>query len=226
MKTIIRSISAILLFCLPVVLLSQFEASIKYGFNSSSVITKDAFDLIDNSKGSKLGHYVEGMGDYRIDRLFSVGIGVAYKEKGFTLSEKRDISIFGIGFPVGVKAELDVRAIEIPVRLKFRIVNPFVDAYVIGGGGYSINTASSINTSATVLGDINLADFNANNLVNNNEFFGSLGFGISKNLGRGSLFTEMRYDQAFENYTSDLVLDIPIKNRGFTVGVGYSMPLN
>jgi len=202
------------------------EASIKYGLNNSSVITKDVFDNIDHIKGPKTGHYVEGMIDYSIDNNWSIGGGLAYKEKGFSITQKTNVSVLGLDLPVGIKAELNVNAIEIPARIKYNISNPFVNAYVLAGGGYAIHTNSIVKTSANFIGDISVAEFGTDNLVNRNEFYGTLGIGLQKGMGHGRLFTEIIYNQSFENYTSELIVDIPVKNRGFTVGVGYSMPLN
>jgi hypothetical protein len=121
---------------------------------------------------------------------------------------------------------MDINALEIPIFVKYHIPTPWINTYIVAGGGYSFNLNSAINTRATVIGDIDLPSVNTSHLTNGNEVFGSFGVGFSKNAGAGKNFGEVKYEHAFENYTSDLLVDIPLKNRGFTVGVGYSMPLN
>lgn len=189
-------------------------------------MTDGVTDAIDFAKSPKPGHYAQATLDYRASRDFSLGMGLAYKEKGFRLEEIRHVSVFGLSVPVGARIDMDINALEIPVFIRYRIPNPLIEAYVTAGGGYSFNLNSTINTRATLIGDIDLPSVNISYLTNGNEVFGSVGLGFSKNAGLGKIFGEVKYEQSFENYTSDLLVDIPLKNRGFTVGVGYSMPLN
>ena len=205
---------------------AQLSASLKYGVNVSSVSTNGLADILDFAKTPKPGHYLEGLLDYQVSDDISIGLGAAIKQKGFRLQEKTKISAFGISLPIGVRMDYNINALEFPLVGKFHIRNPLVDAYIIAGGGISFNLNSSLNTSVMLLGDIELPQIGTSDITNSNEIFGSVGFGLSKSAGKGKFFGEMRYERSFENYTSDFLVDIPLKNSGFTVGVGYLMPLN
>ena len=205
---------------------AQFAASLKYGVNVSNVSTNGLADVFDFAKGPKMGHFVEGLVNYRVSNDFSVGMGVGFKQKGFRLQEKTKISAFGLSLPIGARMDFNINSLEIPLVTKYHINNAFVDAYIVAGAGISFNLNSSLNTSVMLLGDIELPPIGTSDIINSNEIFGTVGLGLSKNAGKGKFFGEMRYERSFENYTSDFLVDIPLKNSGFTVGVGYLMPLN
>ena len=204
--------------------LGQFDANLKYGLNSSSVITHDAVDALDGIKVPIQSHFIEGTVGYDIDESFNISTGLNYRVKGFGLDYTIDQNIFGFNVPLGVRAELNVKALSVPIKLKYRLPIDGIDTYAFAGGGYSFHINPEIRTTANVIGEIDLTNFQANNLVNDGEAFGHVGLGAAVPWGPGKFFGEATYEQSFQNYTSDLILDIPLKNRGFTVGVGYSMP--
>lgn len=208
-------------------LYGQNAINIQYGLNIANVNTNDFTELITPNRASIIGNAVQLTYERTLVDNLSLSAGVAYKEKGFEIEEKTNISILNIPVPVGGRIRTEITSVEIPIFLKYKVNN--IDfglkPYFLAGGGYSFNLDGRIKPYATIMGDIALPELNIDNQVNDNELFASIGMGLSGKIGSGHLFGEVTYNQAFENYTSDFVVDIPIKNRSFTVGIGYTMPI-
>lgn len=204
---------------------AQFEAKVSLGQNISNVSTSGIFDNIESLKSPKTGHHVQALGVYNINENWSTELGISYREKGFRLEQNQNVKVLGISIPVGISTELDIKAIDIPVRLKYTIPTPYAKVYAIAGGGMSFNTEANINSSGHFIGDIDIAQTPVSQFTNNNELYGTIGLGISRDVGKGAMFFETAYSKSFSNYTSDLLLDIPLRNKGITVGVGYTMPI-
>ncbi len=203
---------------------AQYDINFKYGAHISSVNTKGALDAIDAAKTPILSHFVETMVGIDIHPSLNISTGVSYKKKGFGLEYTIEETILGVKVPLGIRAELDVKAVSIPLKIKYRLPISQLETYGFIGGGYTFHLNPKINTSANIIGDIEIANIPTNNIINDGESFGQIGLGLSKNAGPGKFFGEVSYEHSFQNYASDLLLDIPIRNKGITVGVGYSMP--
>jgi len=144
---------------------AQFDLNLKYGASVSSVHTQDAADAFDGIKTPLTSHFVEATAGYDLNPLFNISTGVNYRTKGFGLDYTIDQKILGFNVPIGARAELNVKAISIPVKLKYNLPLNAVEAYGFVGGGYSFHMNPQINTTANFLGEIDIASIDASNQV-------------------------------------------------------------
>ena len=223
-----RHVNILLIFLVTLIsttlLTGQYDVNFKYGIHNSSVVTQGAFDGIDDIKTPVTSHFIEATVGKDISSRINVSTGLSYKRKGFGLEYTLEEKILGVTVPIGVRTELDVKAISIPIKVKYRLPLEKFEPYIFSGGGYTFHINPMVRTSANIIGEIDIANIPTNNIVNNGEAFGHVGLGLSTKAGKGNFFGEISYEHSFQNYTSDLVLDVPIRNRGITVGIGYSMP--
>lgn len=202
---------------------SQFDANIKYGAHISSIITVGTINGLDAIKTPVTSHLIEASIGYDLNPVLNISAGLSYKKKGFGLEYTLEEKILGLTIPLGLRAELDIKSLSIPIKLKYKLPIVGLESYAFGGGGYSFHFDSKIKTSANIIGNIDIAEIPTNKLINKGEGFAHIGLGITSPFGKGKLFGEISYETSLLNYTSELILDLPIRNRGITVGVGYSM---
>lgn len=164
--------------------------------------------------------------EYKFNNTFSVLSELNYTEKGFITAAEYDLAIQDIDIPVGVKAETRLRYLDIPLMAKYRVYDGSkVSAYVTAGGyfGYGIN--GNLKTKARLILDFNLSNTSLN-LANKNfdrtEFGGVIGGGIEIPAGNGKFILDARYSHAYNPLIDDFLVDLRLRNRGFSLGLGYT----
>ena len=164
--------------------------------------------------------------EYKFNNSFSVLTELNYTEKGFVTAAEYDIAIQEIGIPVGVKAETRFRYLDIPLMAKYTVFDGAkVSAYLSGGGyfGYGIN--GNLKTKARLILDFNLSNTSlnlANKNFNRTEFGGVIGGGLEIPAGNGKFILDARYSHAYNPLIDDFLVDLRLRNRGFSLGLGYT----
>ena len=174
----------------------------------------------------KAGGQAGIIGEYRFNEMFSVFAEVNYTEKGFITSAKYDFDIQNFDLPIGVQAEMRLRYIDVPLMVKYTVYrNDAMRAYVSGGAyfGYGIN--GNLKTQARILLDFNLTNTPinlANKSFDRTEFGAAIGGGIELNAGPGKFIIDARYSHAYNPLVDDFIVDVRLRNRGFSLGLGYT----
>ncbi len=154
--------------------------------------------------------------------------GILYSRKGFDMNQSTSFNVLGFTLPVGVTANAHLNYIETPVALKYTIGESKTRGFVMGGLSTSYATSGTIRSQANFLIDINLPDVNINFGDNNFSrwnYAGLVGGGIEHTIGRGKVYADISYKHGLNSIVMDTVVDLDIRNKGFTIGVGYAYSL-
>lgn len=163
-------------------------------------------------------------GAYDVSSHLSVRTGLNYLRRGLVFQEQTSVNIFNLPIPVGLHTELHIDYIDIPLTAIYR--HPFgpIEIYALGGVGLSRAIDAKIQPKVTALLDFNLPVLNiATDDFNSTNIYGEGGIGVAYGLPKGKLFVESTYQHGFESLKPDFLVDLDLKNKGFSVGIGYVM---
>lgn len=166
------------------------------------------------------------MAEYKFNELFAITTEVNYTEKGFRTSADYDLSFQDLEIPIGVEAVMRLRYIDVPLMAKYKFYcSQRFNAYVTGGGYFGYGVNGNLKTKARVILDFNLSNTPLN-LGNKNfdrtEFGGVLGAGIELPVSSGKFIIDARYSHAYNPLVDDFLVDVRLRNRGFSLGLGYT----
>ncbi len=166
------------------------------------------------------------MGEYRFNEAFSLSAEINYTEKGFTTSADYDLNVLDVELPIGVVAETRLRYIDVPLIAKYRFYSKQnFAAYVTGGAYFGYGMSGNLRTKARVILDFNLSNTPlnlANEDFDRTEFGGVIGAGIELPVHSGKFIIDARYSHAYNPLVDDFIIDIRLRNRGFSLGLGYA----
>lgn len=226
-----KSLKQLFLFCVVTLLAStvtfgQWSLGPKAGVNFSHAQVVGLNNSIRPDVKWLAGGQGGIMAEYSFNEAFSLVSEVNYTEKGFETAASYDLNFQEIEIPIGLAAEMRLRYIDVPLIAKYTFYcSPRLKAYVTGGGyfGYGIN--GRLRTKARVILDLNLSNTTLN-LANENfdrtEFGGLIGGGIELPVSNGKFIIDARYSHAYNPLVDDFLVDIRLRNRGFSLGLGYT----
>jgi len=184
--------------------------------------------FIDNVNNAPKASAALGIGVFSeipLNASFSFVPELQYIQKGFTLNEGFNTSVFGMGVPVGAKVTTRLNYLEAPLLLKGKINTGAVNLYAVAGPSFGYATSGTLQPKVTVLIDFNLpeTDINlSNDIYDRKDIAGIIGGGAELPIGTGNLFADVRYQHSFTNIIKDPIADINISNKGVQLSVGYS----
>ena len=165
------------------------------------------------------------MAEYEFGNQLSIVSGLMYSRKGFSLNQGFDFSLLGINIPVEVRADAHLNYVETPVSLKYSLGQGNTQVYALAGISTSYATGGTIQPVANVFFDINLPkvdiDFGDNNFERWN-IAGTAGLGLQHNLGHGKVYADIQYKHGLTNIVTNTIIDLDMKNKGFSLGIGYA----
>jgi hypothetical protein len=201
----------------------QWSAGIRIGgnlsTNSSTGIIDDVLPM-DWKTGPELGLIAE----YDLGHRLSLVSGVLYSRKGFTIDQGFDFGLLGLNIPVEVRIDAHLNYIETPLSLKYTLGDGPTQFYALGGISTSYATSGTIRPVARVLLDINLPSINIDFGDNNFERWniaGTGGLGVQHQVGNGNIYADIQYKHGLTNIITDTIIDLDLKNKGFSLGIGY-----
>ena len=204
---------------------AQFSVGIRSGFLVSHMDYNGNTEIASNISQSTVNPWIGIMGDYMINDNFSIKSGVNYMTRGTNIGVQSDINLLGINVPVGVSSQFITKSIDIPLSLQYSI--PFHSdwsIYGFGGIGLTKTLSAKIESQAQAFLSINLPAVPVSTeSFNDLESFGNIGIGSKYYLGHGNLFGEISYQHSFESVAPQMIVDLDIKNKGFSVSIGYAM---
>jgi Outer membrane protein beta-barrel domain len=227
MKIQLLSIVSMICFC-SVAAFAQVSIGVKGGANWSNV--QSATKLPVNPNFKSIQNYTAGIVlDIPLNRSFSVQPEVNYTTKGFGFSESRDLNVFNVPLPLGIKTQNNVNYIEMPLLLKYKLGNDVAKAYIAAGPtfGYALNgeyvgTANVIVNVNAFKTAMNFSQLNYQRL----DMGAALGIGGEVATGNtGALFVEARYQHGLTTLYKVPVIDVNVQNRGIAVTAGYRINL-
>lgn len=164
---------------------------------------------------------------YAMDNNLSILTGVNYNRHGFSTVQGTNITVLGMGIPLGVKATTEINYLTIPALLKVDLPGSTkIEPYIAAGPSVAYATSGKLRTSATALFDFNVTNtdlvLNSPN-YNRVQMWGNLRAGakIPYN-ANGHWIIEAGYIHSFTDLVSDnFVLDAGGRHRAFNLTVGY-----
>ena len=165
--------------------------------------------------------------DIPLSSTFSFRPEVAYIQKGFKVSEGIDFNLGGFNIPIGASAAYQTQDIEVPLLLKFNIMDGPVQPYLIAGPAVSYAADGRIRTRATAIFTTRPMDIDLNygGTLNRWDISGVVGAGLAFEAGAGKVFGEVRYEQGFSRQIQVPVVNVNVRNQGLAVSLGYSFPI-
>jgi hypothetical protein len=148
-------------------------------------------------------------------------------QKGFLLREGTDIDLGFINLPIGARVAYQTQSVQAAPLLKINLANGPVQPYLIAGPAISYAVDGRIRTRATALFTTRNMDVDLDfgNTLNPWDFSGIGGLGIAANAGAGKIFVEARYEYGFTRQLQVPLVNLPVRNRGIGVSVGYAFTL-
>lgn len=205
--------------------ITQVNIGIRTGIHNSTVAHNGSTEVVEEISSTRTSAYIGAFGEYEFSPNWSVRAGINYLNKGTSLGYSDDINVFGINLPVGVSTDFVTKNIEIPLSLQYKYpIDGRWSAFGSAGAGVSKSISAQLKPRINSILDFNLPTIDIDpSTYNSTEVYGLLGIGMKYNLGHGQLFSEIQYQHSFESVIPDFVVDIDMKNKGFSVGIGYAM---
>lgn len=206
---------------------AQTKLGFKTGLQRAGVVSDLSINGYNPAKfisGPQVGLVAEiGFGEH-----FALQPELNYTPKGFRIQEGISLDFIKIPIDLGTTLLTKVNYLNLPLLAKYKFGNGPFKAYLMAGPeiGYAVN--GSFKTKARVIIDFTLVDekINLNQAgVDRFDAGATLGAGFSVGTGAGDFFMDARYTRSFKNLVEVPVLDIPVKNQGFQVNIGYLFPL-
>ena len=207
------------------VLLSQIDLEVKVGLQSTNMDT-GLPDMI--STQALVKPTIGVAASYQLDKLISIGTGLNFNQKGFSVNQSTGIDVLGQKLPIGVKAVTEISYVEVPLQLKFNFGSNKVLPYVAIGPVISYASKGNIRTKATALFDFNMSNTELNlssEDYNRTQIHGALQGGVKIPYGNGGHWlVELGYQKSFTDLVSDqFTADLGGKHKGLNINIGYGL---
>ena len=152
---------------------------------------------------------------------------LAFVQKGLTMREGLNVNIGGVPLPLGARITLQTKNIELPLLAQINLSDGGVQPYIIFGPAISYAVDSRIRTRAEALFVSKPIDLDVplGGAMERWDFSGVGGLGLAAPIGAGKLILEGRYTHGFTRQVNVPVVQLPVRNRGVSVSLGYSFPI-
>ena len=168
------------------------------------------------------------VGDIGLTNNFSIQPELNYTQKGFSLQQTGDATLFNVPLPLGVTAKTAINYVEMPILAKYRFGTEGVRFYVAAGPsmGYALN--GNLITYAHAIIDVKVATVPINfSQVNYKPFEvgGVASAGVELPIGKAKLLLDVRYQHGFNKVYQVPVIGSDVKNTAFGASIGFAVPL-
>ncbi len=203
---------------------AQIDAGVRTGVFISNIDHRGNTEVIDQVSSSMISEQLGVFGEYTLSPSWTIKTGATYVKKGTVLSYDESIGVGGFDIPVGIRAKYQSEHIDIPLTAQYYFGYNDTKYFVSAGGGYSLATGASIRPQATALFGFNLPEISIpTDDINTSIYYGTIGVGISHPVGPGKIIGEVGYQNSFESVIPNTIIDLDMKNKGYSVGIGYAM---
>ncbi len=206
---------------------SYLTAHAGYGTTNVQVSGSSIFDVV-NPYIKPIAQYTAGIEYERaMSRHFSFITGAHYASRGFGAREDFNIDVFGIDLPVGAQIVTRLEYIEVPVMVKYNLVEKGVTPYIKAGAstGYAFNGTITPKINALITWNLPSININLqNDLYNRVDFSAIAGAGVSIPVeALGSFHFDLTYRHSLNDMFQDNITNIKIKSHGVSAGIGFTM---
>ncbi len=154
---------------------------------------------------------------------------LGYSQKGLVLRESFSFDVLGVPVPLGARIALQTRNIDLPLLAKINLASTesSVQPYLIAGPAVSYAADSRVRARAEGLFRTQPFDLNVplGGVMNRWDVSGVGGLGLAFNAGAGQFVLEGRYVHGLTRQIEVPVVQLPVRNRGVSVSLGYSFPI-
>lgn len=222
-----KNILTILVLLVSTALSAQKSVGVRGAF-SASTVTK--FDLIENitpkfrfSPSGSFGVFME----LPIDNNFSIQPELNYTQKGFMIQEgiKAAGQFAGVNIPINGKVNFRTHYVELPVLAKLHIGNKNAAHYYMMVGP-AIGVLADANMRIRVLNIFPINSDLPQGIFKPVEFsaIAALGFELPVS-NKVKIFTEGRYQHGFSRILDTPIVQLPVRNRTFSGGMGIKLAI-
>lgn len=208
---------------------AQVEAGFRAGANWGAVSKPDFVEQFSPEFRLSPGPAGAVFLEFPVSDRVSIRPEVQFIQKGFLINESLDLNLgSGINLPLGARVAYQTYNLEVPLLFKFKLSDGPVQPYFLAGGAAGYALDGRVRTRASGLFRTQPFDIGipmGGWAANRWDFSGIAGLGISAQAGAGKLFAEARYQHGFTRQYDLPVVQLPIRNRGVNVSVGYSFPI-
>lgn len=202
---------------------AQISVGIKGGIHFADVRTEGISDQYLPEPQVYEGFTVGGVVELALQNGFSFQPELNFVQKGFRAME--EFPITDLDLPVGAGMKTRLNYLEVPLLFKYASGNDLAKWYVVAGPAVSYATEGYVRLVVRAVIDFTLP---AQQLNLNNDIYrrwdaavtGGLGGEIKA--GPGKIFADVRYTHGLANVLNNPIVDVKVKNQGFTLCTGYA----
>lgn len=205
--------------------LSQFLLGLKGGANLNSI----QLDGLAEQFKPDLSYIASGFGGiiagYQFNPHFKLQSEINFTERGFGAGVETEVAIYQIKVPIGAGIESRIRYLDVPLLFDYMFGNDKIQGFIGAGPYFAYALNGNLRTRLNLVVDVNLSN---TELDLNKEMFDRTEFGAVLHSGiiipvnsRAGFVADVRYNHAFTKIADDTFLDIQMRNKGISLGVGY-----
>ncbi len=216
-------IAALLLSTLPAI--TQISIGVKTGLLANKISFNEGLEIIDQVNSTSVTAQYGIVGEYSFNNRWSIHSGLTWSDRRTSLGASTDLNLLGLNIPIGISTDLSIRSIDIPLTINYHIP--------LGRGSFypHVGIIGSIVSDATLLPQVNsILNINLPEVrlpmdeINKQVIHSLLGVGYAYNIDqKHKIFGEAQFSHALETASDIGIIRTNIKNKGFSVGIGYAM---
>jgi len=204
---------------------SQFSLGIKGGANYNSI----QLDGISAEYRPDISYIASGFGGltagYQFNPNFKLQSEVNFTERGFGAGVNTELELYQIHIPIGASIESRMRYLEVPLFFDYTFGNEKIQGFIGAGPYFAYALNGNLRTRVSLIVDVNVSNTELDlgrQMFDRTEFGASLHSGVVFPVNTWSGFVaDVRYNHAFTQIADDAFLDIGLRNKGISLGLGY-----
>ncbi|MEL6865666.1 MAG: porin family protein [Bacteroidota bacterium] len=207
---------------------AQHSLGFRIGAASAGVKAPDALSALTGRFDKLTAWDIALFSELKIAPNFSIQPELAYAQKGFVIDETRDLNLFDIPLPLGVRSVTQINYVEMPLLAKLSFGHHKVSGFVGIGPNISYALDGKLKARARVILDIPITntDIDLDQIgYNRFEAGGIITAGVAVDTGNGKFFIDARYKRGFTDTYTVPVVDLEVRNSSFGMNIGYAFKL-
>ena len=221
----IKNITIAGFFLITVHLSAQYSVGVKSGFTINRTSILESVEPVSDLNSYATSYQIGIVGQYDITNEWSLHSGLNYTDRRSNIGIGTNINILGIDLPMAISNQISLKSIDIPLAVAYNVNQGKSTIYPHVGLLSSFVQAGVIVPQIRSIINFNIAHLRLpTEQLNSQVLYGIAGIGYSYQIGANNkLFGEAQYNHALEDATALDGLQSNIRNKGFSVGIGYTM---
>jgi hypothetical protein len=205
--------------------LSQFSMGLKGGANYNSIQLDGLADQFRPDITYIPSGFAGLTAAYQFNPNFRVQSELNFTERGFGAGVDTEFKLYQVNVPIGASIESRMRYLEVPLLFDYTFGNEKIQAFVGAGPYFAYALNGNLRTRLSLIVDVNVSNTEldlSQQMFDRTEFGAVLHSGIVLPVNQRSGFVvDARYNHAFTRIADDTFLDIRLRNKGISLGLGY-----